>query len=132
DRQSRRARRRSEMRPEISERAFEETIECGLLKYGPDACVGDGTTVREAAQPYGEMVPGGYRKRCPEDYERSLSLLPDDVVDFVLATQPKEWKKLEEHHGAAVKEQFLKRLASEIERRGALDVLRNGIKDSGC
>jgi type I restriction enzyme R subunit len=31
-----------------------------------------------------------------------------------------------------VKEQFLKRLAAEIERRGALDVLRNGIKDSGC
>ncbi len=30
------------------------------------------------------------------------------------------------------KEQFLKRLAAEIERRGALDVLRNGIKDSGC
>src|SRR5947208_15533707 len=30
-----------------------------------------------------------------------------------------------------VREQFLKRLASEIERRGALDVLRNGIKDSG-
>jgi type I restriction enzyme R subunit len=120
------------MSPEISERAFEETIECGLLKYGPDAFVGDVTTVREAAQPYGEMVPGGYRKRRPEDYEWSLCLLPGDVVDFVLATQPKEWKKLEEHYGAAVKEQFLKRLASEIERRGALDVLRNGIKDSGC
>ena len=31
-----------------------------------------------------------------------------------------------------MREQFLKRLAAEIERRGALDVLRNGIKDSGC
>ena len=31
-----------------------------------------------------------------------------------------------------VREQFMKRLASEIERRGALDVLRNGLKDSGC
>ena len=30
-----------------------------------------------------------------------------DVVDFVLATQPKEWKKIEQHHGAAVCEQFL-------------------------
>ena len=28
-------------------------------------------------------------------------------------------------------ERFLRRLASEIERRGALDVLRNGLKDSG-
>jgi type I restriction enzyme R subunit len=53
------------------------------------------------------------------------------VVDFVLATQPKEWKKLEQHHGTAVRDQFLKRLAAEIERRGALDVLRNGLKDSG-
>ena len=71
-------------------------------------------------------------KRQPEDYDRALCLLPRDVVDFVLATQPKEWEKLEQHHGAAVREQFLKRLAAEIERRGALDVLRNGIKDSGC
>ncbi|HAM57915.1 MAG TPA: type I restriction endonuclease subunit R, partial [Candidatus Rokubacteria bacterium] len=31
-----------------------------------------------------------------------------------------------------MKEQFLKRLADEIERRGALEVLRQGIKDSGC
>jgi type I restriction enzyme R subunit len=53
------------------------------------------------------------------------------VVDFVLTTQPKEWEKLKQHHGAAVKEQFLKRLAADIERRGALDVLRNGFKESG-
>jgi type I restriction enzyme R subunit len=31
-----------------------------------------------------------------------------------------------------VREQFLKRLAAEIARRGALDVLRGGLKDSGC
>ena len=120
------------MSPEISERAFEEAIECGLLKYGPDACAGDATAVREMPRPYGDIPPGGYRKRRPEDYDRALCLLPRDAVDFVLATQPKEWKQLEQHHGEAVKEQFLKRLASEIERRGALDVLRNGVKDSGC
>jgi type I restriction enzyme R subunit len=120
------------MSPEISERAFEEAIECGLLQYGPDACAGDATAVRETSSPYGERPPGGYRKRRPEDYDRTLCLLPRDSVDFVLATQPKEWKKLEQHHGAAVREQFLKRLAAEIERRGVLDVLRNGVKDSGC
>src|SRR5262245_34708226 len=120
------------MSPEISERAFEEAIECGLLQHGPDACAGDVTAVHETPPPYGESLPGGYRKRRPEDYDRALCLLPRDVVDFVLATQPKEWKKLEQHHGAAVREQFLKRLAAEIGRRGALDVLRNGIKDSGC
>ncbi len=120
------------MSPEISERAFEEAIECGLLQHGPDACPGDPSAAREAPPAYGETPPGGYRKRAPEDYDRTLCLLPRDVVDFVLATQPAEWKKLGEHHGAAVREQFLKRLAAEIGRRGALDVLRNGIKDSGC
>src|SRR5436309_9943579 len=120
------------MSPEISERSFEEAIECGLLQYGPDACVGEANAVRETSPPYGDTPPGGYRKRGSEDYDRTLCLLPRDVVDFVLATQPQEWKKLEQHHGAAVREQFLKRLADEIERRGALDVLRNGMKDSGC
>jgi type I restriction enzyme R subunit len=116
----------------VSERSFEEAIECALLHYGPDACAGEATALRETSPPYGDTPPGGYRRRKPEDYDRTLCLLRRDVVDFVLATQPKEWKKLEQHHGAAVREQFLKRLAVEIERRGALDVLRNGIKDSGC
>jgi type I restriction enzyme R subunit len=71
-------------------------------------------------------------RRRPEDYDRTLCLLPRDVVDFVLAMQAREWQKLTQHHGAAVKEQFLARLAAEIGRRGTLDVLRTGIKDSGC
>jgi type I restriction enzyme R subunit len=120
------------MSPEVSERSFEDAIECGLLRYGPDACVVDAAAACETLPPYGDWPPGGYRKCRPEDYDRSLCLLPRDVVDFVLATQPREWQKLAQHHGAAVKEQFLKRLAGELERRGALDVLRGGIKDSGC
>jgi type I restriction enzyme R subunit len=116
---------------EISERSFEDAIECALLSGGPDACVGPSPLVREPAAPYGD-APGGYRKRRPDDYDRTLCLLPRDVVDFVRATQPREWEKLEQHHGkAAVREQFLRRLAGEIERRGALDLLRNGLKDSG-
>lgn len=103
------------MTPEISERAFEDAVECSRLQYGPDACPGDSVAVRETSPPYGESPPGGYRKRRAEAYDRALCLLPRDVVDFVLATQPKEWKRLEQHHGAAVREQFLKRLAAEID-----------------
>ncbi|MGN2393262.1 hypothetical protein ACTFO6_17450, partial [Pelomicrobium sp. G1] len=117
---------------EISERAFEDAIERALLQYGSDADAGDAPAVHETPPPYGENAPGGYHRRKPEDYDRVLCLLPRDVVDFVLATQPKEWKKLEQHHGPAVREQFLRRLATEIERRGVLDVLRGGVKDSGC
>ena len=117
---------------QVSERAFEEAIECALLQHGPDACAGQATAVREPAAQYGDTPPGGYRRRAPEGYDRALCLLSRDAVDFILATQPKEWEKLKQHHGAAVREQFLNRLASEVEQRGALEVLRGGIKDSGC
>jgi hypothetical protein len=39
------------MTPAISERAFEEAIECGLLKHGPDAGAGNATAVRETSPP---------------------------------------------------------------------------------
>ena len=119
------------MSPDISERAFEETIEATLLQGSPQAApYGAGFTGEVPIAFAGQ--PGGYRKRSHEEYDRVLCLLSRDVVDFVLATQPKEWEKLKQHHGANVREQFLKRLSSEIGRRGALDVLRSGIKDSGC
>ncbi len=34
--------------------------------------------------------PAGTSRR-PEEYDRALCLLPRDVVEFVLATQPREW-----------------------------------------
>ncbi len=121
------------MTVEVSERKFEEAIECALLQNAPDACPGDPTTLRESPPPYGDdALPGGYRRRRPEDYDRGLCLIPSDVLDFLLATQPKEWKKLREHHGSELKARFLARLSREIGRRGTLDVLRNGLKDSGC
>ena len=92
------------MSPEISERAFEEAIERVLLEGGPDlpaeasaqagVLAGEAMAVRETSPPYGESPPGGYHRRKPEDYDRALCLLPRDALDFVLATQPKEWKKL--------------------------------------
>ena len=118
----------------ISERAFEDAIEAALLRGGPDEVAAGASEVRERPEPFGydALQSGGYHRRRSGDYDRELCLLPNDVVDFVLATQPKEWGRLAQHHGAQVKERFLRRLASEIERRGALDVLRRGVKDMGC
>jgi len=119
------------MSPEISEHAFESAIEAALLRFGPDA-VPEGPGVSEAAAPYGEPLSGGFRARLPSDYDRSLCLIPNDLIDFVVATQLTPWKKLSTHHGAEVKERFAKRVASEVASRGVLDVLRSGVKDSGC
>ena len=118
----------------ISERAFEDAIEAALLRHGPDEIGGAPPVASEDRIPYGDqgMQPGGYLKRRHQDYDRTLCLLPNDVLDFVLATQPKEWEKLSQHYGTQVKERFLKRVSSEIERRGSLNVLRTGVKDMGC
>lgn len=120
------------MSPEISERSFEESIEGALLSWGPDGYSGDAWLVLESQEAYGDWPPGDYRKRSPEDYDRELCLISQDTLDFIVATQPKEWERLNQHYGSDVKAHFLKRLSNEIKKRGTLDVLRKGIKDSGC
>jgi type I restriction enzyme R subunit len=119
--------------PDVSEGRFEEAIEAALLAGGPDAVPGVRPAVVEPAhRGYGEGVPGGWRKGRFEDYDRGLCLFPRAVLDFVVASQPKEWEKLRQHHGAEVEAKFLRRLSEEIGKRGALDVLRGGVKDLGC
>ena len=122
------------MTPKISERAFEDAIECALLRRGPDASAGDAERVREALAPYDDgFSRDGYRRRRTDtDYDRHLCLIPRDVIDFLVATQPRTWERLKQHHGAEVRERFLQRLSKELERRGALDVFRKGVRDSGC
>jgi len=110
------------MNRDVGERSFEDAIEQALLAA---------PAVADASLRFGEGPPGGYQRRLAADYDPALCLLPKDVLAFVLATQPKEWERLSKQLGAEAKERFLKRVAGEVERRGVLDVLRKGVKDSG-
>ena len=92
---------------DVSEHNFEETIEQSLITHQ-------------------------YTSRHPDDYDRELCLDPDVTLSFVQATQPRQWEKLKRQYGSETRLRFLHRLVSEIERRGTLDVLRNGIKDVGA
>jgi len=115
--------------PEIKEWALEDAI-VNVLTTGRMDSSSDERS-REPSPGFGEFIPGGYRQRDATDYSRELCLIPEDVLDFVLATQSKEWTRLKEHYGEEVKDRFLRRLSREIERRGTIDVLRKGIKDAG-
>jgi len=42
------------------------------------------------------------------------------------------WQQFREHHGNDSREKLLKRISREVEKRGVVDVLRGGIKESGC
>lgn len=74
----------------------------------------------------------GYHKRLPEDYDRHLCLIGADVIDFIRGTQPEAWGALRTVYRDEAEKRFLRRLASEIDKRGTLAVLRNGLKDAGA
>ena len=60
-------------------------------------------------------------------YDRARALFPADVLAWVQATQPKAWDTLTKNHGAKVADTLLGRLRDQLDQRGTLDVLRNGI-----
>ncbi len=127
---------------DISEKNLEDTIEQVLLS-SVQAASSDGarSAIHQPAPLYGpgtsnllqeDVAPGGYHKRRSEDYDKALCLIPGDVLSFIYATQPKEWEKFKRQHEGDARARFLQRLAGEIKTRGALDVLRRGIKANGC
>ena len=61
-------------------------------------------------------------------YDRARALFPADVLAWVQATQPKAWETLSKNHGVQASETLLGRLRDQLEQRGTLDVLRNGIE----
>ena len=78
-----------------------------------------------------DLTHDGYYSVNPTMYDKSLCLLPHKVIEFVTSTQEKEFEKLSQQYGSETEQRFLKRLSSEIESRGVIDVLRNGVKDRG-
>ena len=113
----------------ISEKKFEDTIETYLLAFGPDSPTD--TVIKESGTTNGVFQFGGFHRRTSDQYDRERCLIPEDVIAFVRASQPGAWEKLRKQYHDQTKDQFVKRLSSEIQSRGTLDVLRNGIKDSG-
>lgn len=73
----------------------------------------------------------GYSSLHFSDYDRSLCLIRDEVIDFIRTTQPENWGQLEEIYGIDTESKVLGRISSEISKRGVIDVLRNKLVDRG-
>jgi len=78
------------------------------------------------------LLSTGYVKREPSNYVRTVCLDPELTLKFILNTQPKEWKKFQNIYKDDAEKKFLARLVKEIERKGTINILRNGFKDVGC
>ena len=79
-----------------------------------------------------QLKQSGYRSLPRADYDKNLCLIPHEVLQFIQATQPKEYQKLRRQYGADTPEKLLDRISKVIERDGVLEVLRQGVKDRGC
>ena len=91
----------------INEKAFEEAIEQSLI------------------------TRGGYVKGDPAQFDRTLAIDVATLFNFIKDTQKDEWDKLAQVHGAEIEKKLLYRLNQELDTRGMLDCLRNGITDYG-
>ncbi len=80
----------------------------------------------------------GYRRRDGRKnlkqphYDIGACIDWDLLLEFLITTQPETWKDLVRQHGAGVKEKFLNRLTRQLQSKGVLHVLREGIRDYGC
>lgn len=66
-----------------------------------------------------------------KDYSRALALDTELLIDFVKATQPNEWQRLQEIYKGETATNLAKRVDQEISQIGVLAVLRDGITDRG-
>ena len=69
--------------PDISERDFESHIEAILVDGWAGGVQPEPANARQSEMLF---LPGAYRRESYEKYDRQLCLLPDTVIDFILAT----------------------------------------------
>ena len=79
------------------------------------------------------LLANGWVQGAAASYRRDVGLDTAMLFAFIGATQFKAWNRLVALHGGAdhAQDKFAKRLASEIDSRGTIDVLRRGVDDLG-
>ncbi|HEY9475036.1 MAG TPA: type I restriction endonuclease, partial [Mycobacteriales bacterium] len=80
------------------------------------------------------MLGAGWLAGQQDHYDRELALDTAHLFEFVGRTQADTWETLIAYSGGdqdLAQREFARFLAREIDTRGALDVLRNGVKDRG-
>lgn len=86
----------------------------------------------EDAVEYALVERAGWEKASPGFYRADIGIDTGALFEFIGSTQLKSWERLVELNGGdqnTAQKRFADRLASEIDTRGVLDVLRHGVKD---
>ena len=89
----------------------------------------------EVVEALTEPGGSGWTLGAADGIDFHTGIATDELMTFIGATQIDEWNKLLVAMGNDADRaqlEFRKRLASELDARGTVDVLRNGIKGWGC
>jgi type I restriction enzyme R subunit len=80
------------------------------------------------------LIGSGWQRGQRDGYDRELGLDTDQMFTFIGATQADVWEQLRVYYGndpGEAQRQFARHVAREIDKRGAVDVLRHGVPDRG-
>jgi type I restriction enzyme, R subunit len=70
----------------------------------------------------------GWLEGNPSQYNREYALYTEDLIEWVKATQPKEWNKIQGTGDDEKAKTLLPRIVQLLDRDGALSLLRHGFK----
>lgn len=93
---------------DIKEKRFEQDIESYMLNYG------------------------GYTKGDLSTYNRETAIDLPKLIQYIKATQPKEWQKYERNYGADAEKRLYKRFQECVDTFGLTYVLKHGFEDRGA
>jgi len=79
-----------------------------------------------------QLTARGWLVGDTSGYEQQHALYPEDLVEWIKATQRAKWEKLVSGHGDRATATLMDRLAQALEKDGTVDVLRNGFKIAGA
>jgi len=64
-----------------------------------------------------------------EEYDKALALYPEDLVNYIKATQAKEYEKFQKRHQGNTDAALCKYIASQMDKQGSLYYLRHELKE---
>lgn len=77
------------------------------------------------------LSEGGYTKGSQATYDKKRAIDMTTLIQFIRATQPKQWKRYENIYGDKAEAQLYKVFQADVTKYGLIHVLRSGVKDRG-
>jgi type I restriction enzyme R subunit len=79
-----------------------------------------------------QLINAGWYSGSYKDYDADRALYPEDVIAWVKESQPETWAKLEKLGNGETPKRLMDRLVKELQSKGTVEVLRQGIKMAGA